>query len=267
MSRKEQVMNLFNFMIELLDEPSTNKTEATPKPLSAANVAPTKRLKNETLPPHPLLNPYVSEAIPNGNIQSESLDKINSLFSKMAEIDKRNSDELAKLRAVKQATGPLIEELEVLRKQGHDNATKVKEEEEMEYLKPEIEKRMGVTIENGKTKIVEVPTTLRDNIPLDEGEQTNVGYSVNIDEKSDPSELKSEEDLPKHIQEKLEGSNMPQAIKDTLMEREKRGMEKVNSVLPDAIKAAMIKENTEYKPTRPDGSPMGEDDNNTNENK
>ena len=199
MSSRDQVMNLFNFMMELLDEPTnTNKTDSKP-------TTQTKRLRDGLYPHHPVLNPYVSDAIPKGTVQSPFNDP-NSLFSKMDQIDKRNANELGKLRAVKQATEPFIKTLEELRVKAHENATIAKEEEELEHLKPEIEKRMGVTIENGKTKIVEVPSILRDNIPLDDKSDDVIGYSV--DRK--PNEIGGLDDLPKEVRDKLDvKSNEP----------------------------------------------------------
>lgn len=191
MTQKDRVMNLFRFMMDLLDE----DTQITP---SNSEPKLEKKLRNPELPHHPLLNPYVSELTPPTEPIRSPFSDPNSLFSKMAEIDKRNAEELGKLRAVKTATKPLIEQLESLKTQAHENALEVKREEELELLSDDIKTRMGVTIENGVAKVVEVPSLLRDKIPV---EPTNnaVGYTIN-----NSNELKGLNDLPKEVREKIE---------------------------------------------------------------
>jgi hypothetical protein len=196
MTQKDKVMNLFRFMMDLLEE-ETPETKSDPKAIKETVKT---QLTNPTLPYHPVLNPYVDDL--NATKHKSPFSDPNSLFSKLADIDKRNADELGKLRAVKSATTPLIDEINTLRERGHNNALKYKEEEELELLGDDIKSRMGVTIENGVTKIIEVPATLRDNIPLSDSNESIVGYTIN--DKTD--ELRGFNDLPKEIREKIESN-------------------------------------------------------------
>ncbi len=193
MNQKEKVLNLFGFLMDLIEEPQ--ETKDTNK-----EVVDEKVLTNPSLPHHPFLNPYKSNDLV-GEIKptlSHGLD----LIKKMEENDKVHADEVMKTRIVKKAVKPLISEIEQLKAKAHEGAMEAKENEEIEDIMETAGEKMGVTLENGKIKLVEVPTELRDNIPLEE-ETTDQPVGVSI-KKNEPTEIKGMDDLPKEVREKLE---------------------------------------------------------------
>lgn len=193
MTQKERVTGLFEFLMDLLDEKTGKPVEETKSELNSEL---TKVLQNPTLPHHPLLNPYI-----NSNDGKPSwVDGSLELMNKIATIDKERAEERNKIRIADNATRPLINELRELKEQGHKNALEFKENEELETIVGEVGDKLGITLENGKVKLVNVPTELRDNIPLDD-------------------ESTVSNDLPKHIEDKLETtpSKLPSAIREAMM--------------------------------------------------
>ena len=176
MTQKERVTGLFEFLMDLLDEKTSKPVEQTKSEL---NSEPIKVLQNPTLPHHPSLNPYI-----NSNDGKPSwVDGSLELMNKISAIDKERAEERNKVRIADNATRPLINKLRELKEQGHKNALEVKENEELETIVGEVGDKLGITLENGKIKLVNVHKELRDNIPLDEFD-----------------------DLPKHIIDKLDTS-------------------------------------------------------------
>lgn len=185
MTQKERVLGLFGFLMELLDEKETNQVEETK---SEPNSEPKKVLQNPTLPHHPLLNPYINSN--DGTISWEDgkpswVDGSLEMMNKIDVIDKERAEERNKIRITDNATRPLINELRAFKEQGHKNALEVKEKEEFETIVGEVGNKLGITVEDGKVTLVNIPNELRDNIPL-----------------SDESIVSN--DLPKHIQDKLD---------------------------------------------------------------
>jgi hypothetical protein len=178
MTQKERVTGLFEFLMDLLDEKTSKPVEETKSEL---NSEPIKVLQNPTLPHHPLLNPYINSNDGKPSWVDGSLEMMN----KIAAIDKERAEERNKIRIADNATRPLINQLRELKEQGHKNALEVKENEELETIIGEVGDKLGITLENGKVKLVNVPTELRDNIPLDD-------------------ESIVSDDLPKHIEDKLD---------------------------------------------------------------
>lgn len=177
MTQKERVTGLFEFLMDLLDEKTSKSVEETKSELNSES---TKVLQNPTLPHHPLLNPYINSNDGKPSWVDGSLEMMN----KIAAIDKERAEERNKVRIIDNATRPLINELRELKEQGHKNALEVKESEELETIVGEVGDKLGITLENGRIKLVNVPNELRDNIPLDD-------------------ESIVSDDLPKHIEDKL----------------------------------------------------------------
>lgn len=175
MTQKERVTGLFEFIMELLDEKTNKVVEETKSEL---NSEPINVLQNPTLPHHPLLNPYINS---NG-VKPSWVDGSLEMMNKIAAIDKERAEERNKIRIADNATRPLINELRELKEQGYKNALELKENEELETIVGEVGDKLGITIENGKIKLVNVSNELRDNIPLEDVSN----------------------DLPKHIEDKLE---------------------------------------------------------------
>jgi len=128
-------------------------------------------------------------------------------MKKVEKIEKDQAKELGKTRAVKEAVSPLINELEELRKSGIGNAIKDRDDEILKDTVADVGDKLGVNVENGKVKLVDVPNELRDNIPLDEitSGNTLVGVSVKKTDMgtttNDPNEIKSLDSLPKGVKE------------------------------------------------------------------
>jgi len=156
MTKREKLLNLFGFLMDLLEE---------------------DKVDDHT----PTINPETHK---------RSLD----IMSKIGDIDKDRASELRSNRSVTNATKPLMNEIKNLKDRIHEAAMEDKATEELEGLSEDIANKMGVTIENGKLKTIEVPNKLRDNIPLDEITGDGIGVS----------EIKGKDDLPPHIIEKIE---------------------------------------------------------------
>jgi len=184
MTQKERVVGLFEFIMDLLDEKEPKQVEEVEgfdgeKQVEEPNVSKdTKQLEKPTSPHHPLLNPYIS-----GVGKQEWVDNSLDLIARIASID----EERSKIKMVDNITRPLIKEIEDLKKQGQENARLEKIDEELESIVSEVGDKLGITLENGKAKLVNVPNELRDNIPFDESELVNGGN-----------------DLPKHVIDKLD---------------------------------------------------------------
>lgn len=181
MSRKEKLIGVFEFLMDLLDEKAPNNDIKTKETTSTNDY---KGLKNPTLPYHPVLNPYV------GGINPESVNRSLEMMNKIEAIDKERASERAKTKIVDNATRPLIKELEEIKAKGIENAISAKKDEELETIVGEFGSKLGVTVENGEIKIISVPTELRDNIPLDEIEKSEI--------------VVGSDDLPQHLSDKLE---------------------------------------------------------------
>lgn len=132
MTKKEKVLGLFEFLMDLLEEKDVKKVENPP--MMTTTTPPTK----------------------NVDIHS-SLE----LMKKIDEIDKEKANERFKIRMVNNATRPLIKELETLKESGYKNAIAEKEKEETEDSV-----NVGLTLVDGKPNVVSIPSKLRDNIPL-----------------------------------------------------------------------------------------------------
>jgi len=194
MNQKEKVLNLFGFLMDLIEEPQETKDDSVGQTNETEKV-----LTNPSLPHHPFLNPY------KGGLTDKIKPTLShglDLIKKMEENDKVHADEVMKTRIVKKAVKPLISEIEELKAKAREGAMEDKEKEEIEDIMETAGEKMGVTLENGKIKLVEVPTELRDNIPLDE-ETTDQPIGVSI-KKNEPTEIKGMDDLPKEVRDKLE---------------------------------------------------------------
>lgn len=148
-TKKEKVSELFEFLMDLLEEKDT--------------LTPPSKTPNEPNEP-----PKSIYGLPL------NVDSSLELIKKMGEIDKATSYERAKLKFADNATRPLINELESLRKNGERNALEERKLEEEEYLNNN-EEKSGLTLVDGKLKVVSVPNKLRDNIPL-----TEEDYSIQV---------------------------------------------------------------------------------------
>ena len=209
MTQKERVTNLFGFLMDLLEE--QNEVKEGKVEVKVENpTEPKKVLKNPALPFHEVFNPYVESYATR---IKPALTHGLELMKKMEQIDKDNATEVMQKRMVTRATRPLIKEIEHLKQQAHEGAVEDKENEEIEDIMSDVGDKMGVTLENGKIKLVEVPNELRDNIPLDENEAKDLGVSI---KKQEPTEIKGFNDLPKEVKDKLDGSKLPQAVKDAI---------------------------------------------------
>jgi len=186
MTQKERVSNLFEFIMDLLEEKDSKTIVESPiQPNTPeTNTPETNTLRNPYLPHDPMFNPLMSDIKPSSI--SGSLD----LMRKIDAIDKERADEKLKSRLIDKVTKPLIKELEDLKANAIKNAIEVKEDEELETIVSEVGNKMGITFENGRIALVSVPTELRDNIPLTEEESTSI--------------ILGNDDLPQHIAEKLD---------------------------------------------------------------
>lgn len=188
-------MNLFRFMMDLLDEPK--KVEETED----------KRLANPFAPFHPVLNPYITDMKPTNNnsfefpTQPSPFSDPNSLFSKLEEIDKRKATELGKTRAVNEAVKPLVNELENLKKQAHEDALKDREEEELDLVKEDLESNVS--------GIDDLPKEIREKLETESSDDTF-----------------------------LKNSKMPQAITDAMMNATQKPTEYVPELKGGAISYA-----------------------------
>ena len=193
MTQKDKVLNLFGFLMDLIEEPTETVKSEEPVPKTVKNVSKLKA------------------AVPR------SLE----LMKKMDGIDKERADELMKTRLVSKVTKPYIKELAELRNKSIDDAVKDKEKEEIETIIDEVGEKLGVTLVDGKVKLIQVSSELRDNIPLEEDSNVDMGMSVKKDGKEE--EIKGLNDLPKEVREKLElkdslkDSKMPTTIKEALI--------------------------------------------------
>ncbi len=156
-TKKERVSELFEFLMDLLEEKDEIKVETKNSPNSpnSPNFSPTN---GDNLPA------FLTKSPINHSLE---------LMNKMEEIDKRNSEILNKQRIVKEAVKPLVKELEALRIAAQQNALEEKEQEEKEDVLNN-EEKSGLTLVDGKLKVVSVPNKLRDNIPLTEEDILNI---------------------------------------------------------------------------------------------
>jgi len=242
MNQKDKVLNLFGFLMDLIEEP-TETTEEAKEEVKEVAKTDVKVLQNPALPHHPIMNPFTLSSLREAD-NKKSVEKVSKLKSaiprslelikKMEIIDKERADEVMKTRMVKKAVRPLISEIEELKAKAHMAMMADKESEEVEDIMSTVGDKMGITLENGKVKLIDVPSKLRDNIPLDE-ETTDqpVGVSITKDNK-ESNELKGMDDLPKEVREKLE-------VKDSLKD----------SKLPQAVKEAILNAPSEQPITRP----------------
>jgi hypothetical protein len=196
MTQKERVTGLFEFLMDLLEEKTSKPVEDSKSEL---NSEPKRVLQNPTLPHHPLLNPYINSNDGKPSWVDGSLEMMN----KIEAIDKERAEERKKIRIADNATRPLINELRVLKEQGHKNALEVKENEELETIVGEVSDKLGITVENGKVRLINIPNELRDNIPL-----------------SDESIISN--DLPKHIQDKLDVKSSVKSKRPTKIANNRR---------------------------------------------
>ena len=236
MAQKEKVLNLFGFLMELLDEPTESKEtvkleEEQKTKTIVGQLSDFKTLQNPSLPHHPILNPFTLESLRKVDDAkvAKGVSRLKSgvprsleLIKKMDEIDKERADELMKTRLVSKATKPYIHEIEELRNKYVTQAVEVKGKEEIETIINEVGEKLGITLVDGKVKLIQVSSELRDNIPLEEESNVDMGVSVKKDGKEE--EIKGLDDLPKEVREKLElkdslnkGSKLSEAIKEAMM--------------------------------------------------
>lgn len=157
MTQKDRVMNLFKFMMDLLDDDTKQPEQKKPEIKTI--------LQNPTLPHHPLLNPYITYMNVDGNkVESKLSPKPtspfndpNSLFSKMELIQKRNGIELGKERAVKEAIKPLKEQLDNMKQMGFERAEQDKHQEEIELVTDDIKNGVEINTDN-------LPPEIKDTI-------------------------------------------------------------------------------------------------------
>jgi len=156
MTKKEKVLGLFDFLMDLLDDESPTPKKEIKQTLTE-DKSKEKVLVNPLLPHHPFSNPY----IPNPSVSKPKwVDSSLDLIKKVEEIDREHAEELGKNRAVKKAVSPLIEELEKLKKSGIGNAIKDRDEEILKDVVTDVGDKLGITLENGKVKLVDVPKVL-----------------------------------------------------------------------------------------------------------
>lgn len=148
MTKKEKVIGLFEFLMDLLED---NQIENSLPKEDSKVLEPT--------PPTTKLNVNTSLA----------------LMKKISEIDKDKANERSKIKAINNATRPLIQELETLKEMAHKNALSEKEKEENEDGV-----NVGLTLVDGKPNVVSIPSKLRDNIPLSETDLVGLSTYNNI---------------------------------------------------------------------------------------
>lgn len=142
MTKKEKVIGLFEFLMELLDEKETNELKTSANP----------------------------NTVPESNSLTNKLNVSGSLelMKKISEIDKEKANERSKIRMVNNATRPFIEELQTLKQAAYKNANLDRENEENEDLV-----NFGVTLVDGRPNVISIPSKLRDNIPLTDDDLKN----------------------------------------------------------------------------------------------
>ena len=256
MAQKEKVLNLFGFLMDLLEEPTESKEpvkleEEQKTKSTVGQTSDVKVLSNPSLPHHPVLNPFTLESLRKADDAkaAKGVSKLKSaiprsleLIKEMDKIDKKRADELMKTRLVSKVTKPYIHEIEELRNKYVTQAVEAKEKEEIETIIDEVGEKLGITLVNGKIEFIQLPNKLRDNIPLEEESNVEMGVSVKKDGKGE--EIKGLDDLPKEIREKLElkdslkDSKMPEAIKEAI----------VNA--PSVPIESVIKKKVTRKPTK-----------------
>jgi hypothetical protein len=135
MTRKEKVLNLFEFLMDLIDESPTTSKEVNDS-------------ENE-----------VGRIIHEANFDGESIKRMQELIKYTNEYDKKKGEELGVQRIVQQTIKPILEQLK---------------ENGVNEQKKEFADRTGVTFDKKTGKLVEVdvPNKLRDGVPTDEEEDT-----------------------------------------------------------------------------------------------
>jgi len=208
MSKNKELLNLFGFLMELLDVNTSTKTneEVLVKEIKTdqtedKGLESVYRLANPSMPPHPVLNPMIEYKNPLENIAKHSVE----LIKKMDDLDKMNGQEVLKTRTVKKATGPLIDEIKKLKEEARKNATESMNNEVKEYLE-ETGERVGMVLDGGEIKPVKIPTELRNNIPLSK------------DDNAEPISRTFQEHLEKISKESQNTNSLPQSIKDAMMD-------------------------------------------------
>ena len=240
MSQNKKVLNLFGFLMDLLDE---NITTTTKEPVEETKEEITEpiedtlyKLANPNLPPHPVLNPMVEYTNPLKNIAPHAVD----LIKKMEALDKENGIELMKKRTVNKAVKPLTEEIKKLKEEAHKNALSDKDIETKDYLSLTGE-RVGVALGDGKIQLVDVPYELRNHIPMDgkEGDIRPISKEMQAYlEKVSEKISNKEETTPA-------SNHLPQAIKDAMMNVKEvsEPMESPTQYIPDLSNGEIV-----YKP-------------------
>lgn len=238
MSKNKNLINLFSFLMELLDE-NTQNTEEVPVTKKSKELLNEKldlvyRLQNPAIPPHPVLNPMVEMTSPLRGIAPHAVD----LIKKMDALDKEHGVEIMKTRTVKKATGPLIDEIKRLKDEAHKNASESMADEVKEYLEVTGE-RVGMVLDGGEIKPVKIPTELRNNIPIGDDENSEV-ISKDMQEYL--------ESLSKPINTTPTGDVIPNEIKNVLMNAKKISE-------PTAVSVGIIPSTKAKKVTRASKEP------------
>ena len=228
--QKEKVLNLFGFLMDLLDEPTeTKETVKLEEEKTTSAVGQTSGFKTLKIheSPHTVLYPNTLDSLRKADYDktAKGLSKLESaiprsleLIKQMSVIDKERAQELMEKRLVNKVTRPYIQEMEDLKNKAINHAA---ESKEIESIIDEVGEKLGITLVDGKVKLIQVSSELRDNIPLEEESNVDMGVSVKKDDKY--KEIKDLDELLKEVREKLElkdslkDSKMLEVIKESMM--------------------------------------------------
>jgi hypothetical protein len=231
MSKNKELLNLFGFLMELLNE-NTNTNEevlVTKEETKPEETQPEDelsevlyRLQNPMMAPHPVTNPMVQYKNPLTGIAPHAVE----LIRKMDAIDKEHGQEVMKTRAVTKAVKPLNDYISKLKEEAHNNANEVMKDEIKDYIETK-DDRVGVILEGGQIKTIKVPTELRNTMSVGEDELSPIS-----------------EEMQEHL-EQLSNSKLPQAIKDVLMNAKEvsEPIESPTQYIPDLSNGEIV-----YKP-------------------
>ena len=152
MKQKDKVLNLFGFLMDLIEEPQGSNDE----------------VKDSSQPPHPIFNPYISPTSHDSESNNWSVKHGLDLIKKMEQVDKDHASTIEKNRAVKKAVKkavkPLTDELDKIKANALKGFEVDKKREEVEDILEKVGHKAGVTLEDGTFKLVEVPSKLRDRM-------------------------------------------------------------------------------------------------------
>lgn len=213
MTQKKKVINLFGFLMDLIEEPTT-EVESQIKPQHQENkVLDTDDFTNsgELLePPKTVFDNTVANPIERLGLNPLNLnpkkknpplidvDKIKEMMDKVDAIHKDNAYDTRVLRRVNDATRPLKAYIEEMKGKAHAEAFVARSEEEMENSGEE--ERIGMTLVNSKLTAVKVPAELRDNLPLSHNNDGPIAVKV---KEGEIEKITGFEELPPEIQKLL----------------------------------------------------------------